>query len=1073
MLDACPHHHEEPDVSAALAQAADDALDGINLRAPGESRNSGKKKIWRSLDELAGTKAFETMLHREFPHAASEWEDGPSRRNFLKLMSASLALAGLSACTLRKPEEKIVPYVDAPEQVIPGRPLFFASTMPFGGYGKGVVVESHEGRPTKIEGNPDHPASLGGSDIWMQASVLELYDPDRSQVVLHGKTPSSWGAFTTAMADELATKAINGGVGVRFLTGTITSPTLIRQIKQLKARYPQSKWYQHETVGRANARAGAKLAFGEDVETVYHFEKANVVLALDSNFMIDQPGSLVYARQFVAGRRIRQGVGDLTMNRLYVAESGLTPTGAQADHRLAIKSSDIELLATKLLTALTGGTPDGIYANWAKVVAKDLKANAGKSLVVVGESQPANVHAIAHAINGMLENVGTTLTYIEPVEFTGEPLEELVNEMNAGAVDTLFVIGTNPAFTAPHSMGLFAGLNEPTTDERTAAFNKLNPLSKVRLIVHHGLYNGNNDETAGLAHWHIPASHYLESWGDLRAFDGTASIVQPLIYPLYTTKSEVELLGFIAGEGGVSGHDLVHQTWSKEVGREAGKLSDDDWQRALEKGVVLGTAFAPKAVSLRKFEVKTPAPSVKMEIVLRPDPSILDGRYCNSGWLQELPKPMTLLTWENVALMSVATAANLSISQADQGKGVEVPRVNLAVGGKMLNIPALIMPGHADDSITVYLGYGRTRCGHIGLNLGVDAYGLRTGTDSWFAEVQVTPLAERWAVATAQSHHLIDLPADTAKRLDLNFIEGRELIQKFDLAEITKSTNSTKSTDIKDGAKEGDAQPKEHKKISLPMLHEDLTDMRILPEWKYDYNKWGMVIDNQACIGCNACVIACQSENNIAIVGKDQVLRGREMHWIRIDTYFLGEADGSVEVFNQPIPCMQCENAPCALVCPVEATSTSAEGINEQTYNRCVGTRYCSNNCPYKVRRFNFLQYTDYETASIQLQRNPNVTVRARGVMEKCNFCVQRVNNSRIEAKKQDRPINPGEVVTACAQACPTQAIIFGNLNDPRWEVTPLQEEPLRYTLLDELNALPRVSYLGRVRNPNPEMASI
>jgi molybdopterin-containing oxidoreductase family iron-sulfur binding subunit len=1055
MLDACPHHHEEPDASAALALAADQALDGIRLRAPGESKPSGKK-FWRTLDELAKTKSFEDAVHREFPHLASEWKDGPSRRNFLKLMSASLALAGLSACTLRKTEEKIVPYVNAPEDVIPGRPLFYASTMPFAGYGKGVVVESHEGRPTKIEGNADHPASLGASDIWMQASVLELYDPDRSQVVMHGNTISSWGAFTTMMVDELAKKQADGGAGMRFLTGTVTSPTIIRQMNALQAKYPQAKWHQHEPAGRANAREGAVAAFGTDVETVYKFDQADVILALDSNFLMDHPGSIAYSRQFISGRRIRQGDGDLKMNRLYVAESSTTLTGAQADHRLAIKSSDIASLATDLLSAITGGAVSDAHAKWVKAVAADLKNSSGKSIVIVGEGQPAAVHAMAHAMNAALGNVGKTLNYIDPVEAPGLSLEELVTDINAGAVDMLFVIGTNPSFTAPRSLNFAEGLkSEATPDERTAAFQN-NPLSKVRLIVHHGLYDGNNEETAGLAHWHIPASHYLESWGDLRAFDGTASIVQPLIYPLYTTKSEIELLGFLSGEGTRSAYDILEETWTKDNT----KLSDDDWQRSLEKGVVLGTAFVPKAVTLKSSAAPTTQPSSgKLELVFKTDPSIFDGRYCNSGWLQELPKPVTLLTWENVALMSVNTAANLGISQADQGRGVDVPLMSLTVDGKVLDkVPALIMPGHADDSITIYLGYGRTRCGRVGLNLGRDAYTLRPGSNVWFADLAVEVSTETWSVATSQSHHLIDLPSDTSKLLDTNFIEGRDLIQKHDLADLRDKTPTEKT--------------KTHRKIALELAKEESPQERLLPAWNYDYNKWGMVIDNQACIGCNACVIACQSENNIAIVGKEQVLKGREMHWIRIDTYFLGEPDGSVEVYNQPIPCMQCENAPCELVCPVEATTTSAEGINEQTYNRCVGTRYCSNNCPYKVRRFNFLQYTDYETPQVQLQRNPNVTVRARGIMEKCNFCVQRVNNSRIEAKKQDRPINPGEVVTACAQACPTQAIIFGNLNDPRWEVTPLQKEPLRYTLLDELNTLPRVSYLGKVRNPNPELTS-
>jgi molybdopterin-containing oxidoreductase family iron-sulfur binding subunit len=1082
MLDACPHHHEEPakPVSTAVSSAAADSagaegdLAGLSLRAPGSANPLKGKRLWRSLDELASTPAFQQMLHREFPHAASEWNDGASRRNFLKMMSASLALAGLSACTLRKTPEKIVPYVEAPEEVIPGRPLFFASTMPWCGYGKGVVVESHEGRPTKIEGNVDHPASLGGSDIWMQASVLEMYDPDRSQVVMHGDSISSWGNFQTLLADTLAAKKSDNskGSGLRFLTGAVTSPTIARQMKAILTEMPNAKWHQYEAIGRQNARAGAIAAFGEDVETLYRFDRADVVVALDSNFLIEHPGSIPYARQFIDRRRLRGSkqvqtpFADASLSRLYVAETSISLTGAQADHRLAIKSGEIEALAREIAAVLSGATASGPNAKWATAVAKDLKTSTGRSLVVVGESQPPAVHALAHSINSTLGNVGKTVNYIDPVEVTGPggaaTLDELVEDINTGLVDVLVIIGTNPTFSAPRNLGLAEGLNEKTESNRSADYTTKNPLSKVPLVIHHGLYNRLADETANFAHWHIPASHYLESWGDLRAFDGTASIVQPLIYPLYTTKSEIELLAYFAGESDTASIDLVRKTWSK--------LSDDDWQRALEKGVIPNTAFATKSMSPRSsleamYKTGAGAGSAGkglLEIVFKPDPSLLDGRFANNGWLQEVPKPVSLLTWDNVAMMSVNTARRLNVSQDDAGKGLQVPLVNLTVNRQTLAIPAMIMPGHADDSITVYLGFGRTRCGRIGNGVGCDSQRLRASSNTWFASdlaIEVQQDGSTYSIATSQSHHLIDLPAADAGKLDSVFLEDRDLVQNFTISEVKAARPSKRKIE---------------KKLSLP-IHKEKSEEEenetLLPAWKYEYNKWGMVIDNQACIGCNACVVACQSENNIPLVGKEQVLKGREMHWLRIDTYFLGEDASSPEVYMQPIPCMQCENAPCELVCPVEATTTSSEGINEQTYNRCVGTRYCSNNCPYKVRRFNFLYYSDYETPQYMLQKNPNVTVRARGIMEKCNYCVQRVNNSRIEAKKQDRPINPGDVVTACAQACPTHAITFGNLNDGRWEVTQLQDEPLRFTLLDELNTLPRTSYLARVRNPNPELA--
>jgi molybdopterin-containing oxidoreductase family iron-sulfur binding subunit len=1078
MLDACPHHHEEPV----------DALDGVQLRNPSAS----KPKVWRSLDELTRTKSFETMLHREFPHAASEWNDGPSRRNFLKLMSASLAFAGLTACTLRKPEEKIVPYVEAPEDVIPGRPLFFASSLPFAGYGKGVIVESHEGRPTKIEGNPDHPATLGASDVWMQASVLDLYDPDRSQTVMHGQNPSSWGNFVSVMGEELKAAKTRDGKGMRILSGATSSPTQLRQIKDFLAKYPQAKWHVHEPAGRANSAAGAQLAFGQDVEAVYAFDKADVILALDSNFLMEGPGSLAYARQFVKGRRVRKGNGDSKMNRLYVAETSLTNTGAQADHRLAIKASDILSLTADIAAALAGQSVSGKNAKWVNAVAKDLKASAGKSLIVAGEGQPATVHALVAKINSDLGNVGKTLAYIDPVVASAGSLEDLVADINNNAVDLLFVVGTNPCFTAPHSLELHEGLDPALNDaDRASAYKNKNPLHNVRMVIHHGLYGGVHDETATFAHWHVPASHYLEAWGDVRAFDGTPSIIQPLIYPLYTSKSEIELLALLNGEGlgdstARSGHDIVHETWTKV----AAHLSEDDWQRSLEKGVIVGAGpSVAKNVPVRDVPIPATQPdsaNPSLELVFKTDPSIYDGRFANNGWLQELPKPITLVTWENVALMSVSTAATFHISQIDNGRGLEVPVVKLTVNGTEMTIPAMIMPGHAEDSVTVYLGYGHARGGRVAMNgvhigyledetdavngrVGSDAYALKPAGNVWFvSDVKLDPTDAVAKVATSQSHHLMNIPEADQKKLDSYWLgqEGspadRELIHTFNLDEV----NAAKKTgEIAEGPR----------KVHLPLAAEPLKDEeKLIPSWNYDYNKWGMVIDNQACIGCNSCVIACQSENNIAIVGKEEVLRGREMHWIRIDTYFIGDPDtGAVDVFNQPIPCMQCENAPCALVCPVEATSTSAEGINEQTYNRCVGTRYCSNNCPYKVRRFNFLQYTDYETPQFMLQRNPNVTVRARGVMEKCNFCVQRVNNARIEAKKQDRPILEGEVLTACQQSCPTEAITFGNLNDKNQEVTKLQTEPLRYTLLDELNAQPRVSYMARVKNPNPELAGV
>ncbi len=831
-------------------------------------------------------------------------------------------------------------------------------------------------------------------------------------------------------------------------------------MEMILKKMPKARWHQYEAIGRRNTRQGAMDAFGRDAHAVYSFDKADVIVSLDSNFLTDDPGSLTYARRFVDGRRFRQG-GPQKINRLYAVESSVTLTGAMADHRLPLRSSDIESLARDLAAALNGVHPAGPQAAWIQAVADDLRASRGKSLVVVGECQPPSVHAWAHAMNHHLGNVGNTLVYVEPIEAAGPDgpltLEQLVDDMRESKVDLLFILGTNPVYTAPPDLGLSFGLWETDPKDRTDDFIARNPLAKVKTVVHHGAYGPAFDETAFFNTWHIPASHYLECWGDVRAFDGAASIIQPLIYPLYSSKSEIELLNFVIGQFDPPQldrlpYDTVRETWKSQLPAP----SEANWQRALEKGVIPNTASPPIALTLSQSPdvAVTAANAGGIEIVFRPDPNVWDGRYANNAWLQELPKPITSLTWDNVALMSVNTAQNLGVDESNPGRPVESSVVVIKMGSRTLRLPALVMPGHADDSITICLGYGRARAGRVGCGIGGNAYFLRTTSDKWISSggVEVAVTDETYPLATTQMHHLIKTGSPESS-YDSEWLAQRELIQTYTVDEARAKQREKVS-----------------RSISLPLAKEDEPE-QLIPDWTYSQNKWAMVIDNNACIGCNACIVACQSENNIPVVGKEQVLNDREMHWLRIDTYFLGKPDGNPDTFFQPIPCMQCETAPCELVCPVEATSHSAEGINEQTYNRCVGTRYCSNNCPYKVRRFNFLFYNDYHTQSLMLQKNPNVTVRGRGVMEKCNYCIQRVNNGRIEAKKQDRLIAPGEVVPACAQSCPTQAIVFGNLNDPRWDVVNLQHEPLRYTLLDELDTKPRTSYLAKIKNPNPALA--
>ena len=967
------------------------------------SRAQGKL-YWRSLEELAASERFQEFLQREFPRQAAVWDSGLSRRRFLQVMGASLALAGLSGC-LSQPVEKIVPYVKAPEEVVPGQPLFFATAVALGGFAAGVLVESHMGRPTKIEGNPDHPASLGAADALTQATILSLYDPDRSQMVTQGGQPSTWDAFVAALGAELAKQAASRGAGLRVLTETVTSPTLAAQLQALLAAYPAARWHQYEGVHRDHAIEGARLAFGEPVGVHYRLDQADVILSLDADFLNAGPGHVRYAHDFAARRRVADGA--TAMNRLYVVESTPSVTGAIADHRWPVRSSQVEGVARALAAQLgvagvTAPAEEAFPADWLAALARDLQAHRGRSLVVAGDQQPPIVHALAHALNDALGNVGRTVIYTDPVEAAPvnqtESLRELATAMNAGEVELLVIIGGNPVYTAPADLA-FA-----------------DALARVPFRVHLGLYA---DETAALCDWHIPQAHTLETWGDVRAYDGTITIQQPLIAPLYGGKSAYELLSALLGDATQTSHDIVRGHWEAQRGGEG---FNQFWQTALHDGVIAGSALPPRPVTLSaQWPAATAAPE-GLEVIFRPDPTIWDGAFANNGWLQELPKPLTKLTWDNVALVSPATAQRLKLSNEQV--------IELAYRGRTLRAPVWIQPGHADEAITLFLGYGRTRAGHVGTGAGYNAYALRTADAPWFdGGLAVRATGERYALAGTQ-HHFV--------------MEGRDLIRAGTLAEFQADPEF-----IHHGRHKAEAS--------------------LYPPHPYPGYAWGLSIDLGACIGCNACVIACQAENNIPVVGKEQVARGREMHWIRIDHYFAGDLD-TPEVYHQPVPCMHCENAPCEPVCPVAATVHSPEGLNEMTYNRCVGTRYCANNCPYKVRRFNFLQFTDYHTESLKLLNNPDVTVRARGVMEKCTYCVQRINAVRIAAEQAGRTIADGEIVTACQQTCPTQAIVFGNINDPNSRIAQRRASPLNYTLLEELNTRPRTTYLARLRNPNPEI---
>ncbi len=961
------------------------------------------REYWRSLEELVQTEDFREHLHREFRVPI---DSGFDRREILTLMGASIALAGLTGCT-RQPTERIYPYVRPPEEMVPGEPLYYATAHVHGGYARGIVVESNEGRPTKVEGNELHPASLGGTDVFAQGFLLNLYDPDRSQTLTERGEIRAWSSFLAAVKLALEQGRAGRGAGLRFLTGTVTSPTLLAQLADLQTAYPESRWIPWEPAGRDNAARGAMLAFGEAVEPRYALESADVILSLEADFLGIGPAQPRMVRDFASRRRATN------TSRLYVVESTPTLTGAKADHRRPMGPREIEEFARAVAESVAGaaaasGSPADAFA--AAVVA-DLKAHRGSSLVLAGESQPPDVHALAHAMNEALGNAGKTVSYVSspaggPADQTAA-LKELVADMGAGKVSLLVIAGGNPVFTAPADL----------------AFGKA--MERVALRIHSGLYD---DETSRLCHWHVPEAHPLESWSDARASDGTVTILQPLIAPLFGGKTPHELLSAFSDQPERTAHDIVKDFWK---GKLPGADFDAAWRKALHDGVVEGSAFPAKSLSVKAAPLQSQIQNPKSKIagltlLFRPDPTVWDGAYANNGWLQELPKPLTKLTWDNAAMISPSTAQRLGVSTEDV--------VELSFRGRKVRAPVWVLPGQAEGCVTVHFGYGRTRGGHVANGAGFDAYALRATDALWSGEgLEVARTTARMPLATTQHHHSM---------------EGRALARSVTAEDYRRDPEAV--------AKMGEEAPGPRDTMYPP-----------LPTGSY---AWGLSIDLSACVGCNACVIACQAENNIPVVGKREVERGRAMHWIRVDRYYTGGIDDPDTLF-QPVTCMHCEDAPCETVCPVAATVHSAEGLNQMIYNRCVGTRYCSNNCPYKVRRFNFFLYSDFETEIVKMVRNPEVTVRSRGVMEKCSYCVQRINRARYSAEKQNRPIRDGEIVTACQQACPAQAIVFGNVADPAALVSRAKAEKRSYGLLAELGTRPRTTYLAELSNPNASVA--
>jgi molybdopterin-containing oxidoreductase family iron-sulfur binding subunit len=1064
---------------------------------PTNSTPANGRRYWRSLDELADTPEFKDWLHREFPQGASEVEaDGQSRRNFLKIMSASFALAGVATlgAGCRRPEEKLVPYGKQPENFTYGEAQYFATAMPTRTGAVPLVVKSYEGRPVKIEGNALFPGSNGGTDRYAQASILDLYDVDRARHFKRdGKEVSREEALN--FLTELSKKSsANQGEGLAFLAESSTSPSRARLQKIIAQKFPKSQWFTYDAIDSSIHQRAATQAFGQSVTPVYNFDKAKVILSLDCDFLGGEDGAHEHIRKFTAGRKAGEG-----MSRLYAIESLFTLTGANADHRLRVSASSISQIGAAILGAIISNqigapttVPTGLDVKWISECANDLVKNRGNVLVVAGQRQPLAVHLLAHAINTALDSIGNTVTLVKTAEAASASLSALAES----SADTLVILGGNPVYN----------LNLPL---------------KATTVVRLGYQE---DETAGKAQWNFPATHYLESWGDATTSDGTLVPIQPLIQPLFGGLSELEFLARIAGEGETNSHEIIRETYKQNVlARERGLDvpwydHENAWKKFLFSGFITDSTAPVTSVRLQQSTadlnqllagVKSVAPSASsLEVIFFRDAKMDDGRYANNGWMQELPDPITKMTWDNAVLVSRTTAKELQLQNGDV--------VEISLNGKTVSGPIWVQPGMADYSLGLAFGYGREKAGRVGNGIGFNAYKIFSGK---YIETgaKVTKTGETHILACTQHHWSM---------------EGRPAVREFNHDEAAEAIE--KNENIAEEKFHGVEPP-----IVASLYKNPLDDAK-----KTALHQWGMAIDLSSCVGCGTCVVACQSENNIPIVGKDQVLRGREMHWMRIDRYFttdpkrknnpsrfdwnadMNQRDDAqqfqswiddVQAVNQPMLCQQCETAPCENVCPVAATVHDQEGLNTMAYNRCIGTRYCSNNCPYKVRRFNFLDFnkrpltelkgtaysttlthktdgewdlvrwwkdpnsgmrTEDEWDLIKLSKNPDVTVRMRGVMEKCTYCTQRIEHAKISQKAkagQTADVRLTEAAgtipkTACQQACPAGAIVFGDISDANSSVSKQKLSPLNYSVLGSLLTKPRTTYLARVRNPNPAM---
>jgi len=979
------------------------------------------KSYWRSLTEKSGDPNYKASLAAEFPEGTAEMtpeETDVSRRSFLTIMGASMALAGMTAC--RRPEEKILPYAKPPEELIPGKPLYYATAVSMYGTALGLLVESHEGRPTKIEGNPRHPESLGATTTHLQALVLDMYDPDRSNAPLEKGQKRTRDDVTKTLRDLSAKVKADGGRTLAILTQDHRSPTLDAALRELRAQLPAARVVRYEPFDRSAGLEGSKFAFGRAVEPVYALDKAMVIATLDSDAFGRESSPLKNARGWVVNRDPENG---RALNRMYSVESIHSVTGANADHRLRLRSADVAQFTLALAQKLgvEGVAPAAPLAPNAQkfldALAKDLSANRGKSAVLVGHTQPAAVHGVVALINHALGNVGATVNYVRAFDDATpsgpKALVELANAINSKQVDTVLILGGNPAFDGPADAGFAKAIAGAATS--------------IHLNTH-------ADETSSACTWHIPRANFLEGWSDVRSEDGTYSIVQPLIAPLYDGFTDAEVVRALIGDVRKP-YELVRETFGR-----LGFGDDKAWKKALHDGFVAGSAFAgetvaPSGGAAAAAAKSLPVASAGFEVTIHPDAHAYDGRFANNGWMQELPDAMTKLTWGSSAWLSLATAKELGVDEGDH--------VTVAVETGSVTLPVVIAPGQADKSVAVFLGQGR-RFGRVATGVGVDVYPLFKSTSQYVAVGNVTR-----ASVSVEIQKTASIKKNVLSRTQEHFnMEGRPIVRETTAAQYTAQPNVIR-----------DMTPPGPPLESLWHPH------------PAEGHKWGMTIDLNACIGCNACMVACQSENNVPVVGVLGVRKSREMHWLRIDRYFEGSLDDPRSVM-MPMLCQQCENAPCESVCPVGATAHSPEGLNDMAYNRCIGTRYCANNCPYKVRRFNFFNYSKNFITTQQMQLNPNVSVRSRGVMEKCTWCTQRINEARIAAKltEADGRVRDGSIVTACQQACPTRAITFGDYNDRESMVSRKAALPRAYALLAEFNFRPRLQYLGKVRNPNTEL---